>query len=151
MIPELVYHGTFHVNDGEAAVRYWLEERHEQIDAVLVSNDVMAIGTVKALQKRGIAVPEEIAVVGFDDMVVSQGLFPALTTIRQPLFELGSQRGAAELFKRIHGEDIPHKQTIPTQLIVRRSCGCSPFIAAVPSVSKRRSRRAPISARCSSP
>ena len=128
LAPEFVYHGNFLEADGENAVHRWCDEQHDVIDAIIASNDTMAISTIDALKRRGIAVPREVAVIGFDDIREAQGVIPALTTIRQPLYQLGHQ-AATTLLQRLQGATTAHCQTIPTKLVLRRSCGCTSFSA----------------------
>ena len=81
----------------------------------------MAGGAFEALHARGIRVPMDVAIVGFDNF---DGTGYALTTIDQPVYEMG-RRGAAMLLDLIHNAgDVPMQVTLPTELIVRRSCGC---------------------------
>ncbi len=93
------------------------------IDAVFCANDSMAIGLLRALREQGIAVPRDIAVIGFDDLPISKSVTPTLSTIRQPIAEKG--RVATELLIDIlNGIVTPPQQVIlPTELIVRESCG----------------------------
>ncbi len=90
------------------------------IDAVFAANDQMAAGAIQVLQARGIAVPDEVAVVGFDDDSFAASFTPALTTIHQPAAELGAAM-ADVLVRRIAGEDPPRRTLIPTRLIRRAS------------------------------
>ena len=85
-----VYQGSFLRDDGFAAVKTFLDERKLDIDGLVGANDHMAIYAMKALQKRGISVPEQVSVVGFDDLVSARSCTPALTTVHQSAFDLGS-------------------------------------------------------------
>ncbi len=94
--------------------------------AVFVASDTMAIGALKALREANLRVPEDIALVGFDDIPVAAALEPALTTVRQPIESLGSL--AADLLLNLL-ENSPdtqapaHRVILPAKLIVRHSCG----------------------------
>ena len=94
--------------------------------AVFAASDTMAIGAVKALREAGLRVPEDVALVGFDDIPVAAALEPALTTVRQPIERLGSM--AADLLVNLL-ENPPatqppaHRMILPAKLIVRDSCG----------------------------
>lgn len=87
--------------------------------AVFAVSDTLAIGAIKALRRAGRRVPDDIAVVGFDDLPLSAAFEPALTTVSQPMRDLGAQ--AAEiLLARLAGEH-PDSRTLPHQLVVRDS------------------------------
>ncbi|MDQ3748508.1 MAG: LacI family transcriptional regulator [Acidobacteriota bacterium] len=93
--------------------------------ALFAFNDVSAIGAIRALQESGLRVPEDVSVLGFDDIYAAEFHNPALTTIRQPLFEMG-RLAAQTLLKRLavnHTEDaeIPQTLTVEPKLIVRQS------------------------------
>ncbi|HSD83476.1 MAG TPA: substrate-binding domain-containing protein, partial [Anaerolineae bacterium] len=120
--PELVALGSFAPDTGAAAMRAWLDQQVD-IEAVVAANDHMALGALEELQARGMRVPEDVAVAGFDDWSIAVKLIHRLTTVRQPIAKLG--RSAAELvLKLIAGEEALEQVTLPTELVVRRSCGC---------------------------
>ena len=90
----------------------------------------MAIGVVKALARAGIRVPDDIAVVGFDDIFPGSLFDPPLTTIHQTMSLLG-ERACARLLDRIADPSLrPATELLPTELVLRSSCGCPPGIAA---------------------
>ncbi|MBN2440408.1 MAG: substrate-binding domain-containing protein [Spirochaetales bacterium] len=121
--PRLVAPGDFIRSTGTKAISLLLDERKVKFDALMGANDYMAIYAMKALQNRGIRVPQDIAIVGFDDIKESFGVLPSLTTVRQPLYEVGKQ-AASILVAKLKGEQVPETLVLPTQLIIRRSCGC---------------------------
>lgn len=90
--------------------------------ALFVASDYMALGVLKAMQSRGIHVPNEMAVVGFDDTPVAAMVTPALTTVRQPVYELGAT-AARMVMERISGQVVGPKQAVilEPELIVRDS------------------------------
>lgn len=90
-------------------------------DAVFASNDLMAVGLLSAFGERGIRVPEDVAVVGFDDIAGAAYLTPPLTTVRQPFAELGAASVDA-LLEAIAGRDVRPRHIEPA-LVVRRSSG----------------------------
>ncbi|MGA9287586.1 MAG: substrate-binding domain-containing protein, partial [Anaerobacillus sp.] len=91
--------------------------------AIFAANDSMAMGAIKAIKAQGLHVPEDIAVVGFDNIQFSDIFEPALTTIAQPLMEMG-KRSMELLLKQIKGEALTKKQhVLDTKLIIRDSCG----------------------------
>lgn len=109
--------------DAPSAYRATCEiiERGNAHDAIFAASDVIAIAAVQALQDVKIRVPEDIAVVGYDDISVSAFVSPALTTIRQDI-----PAGAVMLIEKMMqtiGGDPPKSEVLPTKLIVRRSCG----------------------------
>jgi LacI family transcriptional regulator len=86
----------------------------------------MAIGVMRELQRSGIRVPEDVAVTGFDNVFPGRLVEPPLTTVGQPVRDLGV-RAAARLLERIEGAtEPPRAETLPTELVLRRSCGCPP-------------------------
>ena len=121
------FEGRFAAVSGQLAVREMLTRpRRELPDAIICGNDQMAIGAMRELQAAGIRVPADIAVVGFDDMHLSALLAPPLTTIRQPMRLLG-ERACSRLLQRIADPTLPPRaERLPTELIIRESCGCGP-------------------------
>ena len=94
----------------------------KDIDAVFAFNDMIAIGLLRAFGERGIAVPEDIALVGYDDIQLARYLTPALTTVRIPKEELGRE-AASLLIQRMGGDFSQPSVTrlLPTELIVRET------------------------------
>jgi signal transduction histidine kinase/ABC-type sugar transport system substrate-binding protein len=107
------------------AVRKLLDDRQLEVEAVVAFNDTVAFGAMAALIDRGIAVPQQIAVVGSADIVESGDVIPPLTTIAQNLEEQG-RRAASFVLDAIEGKSTPRELVLETDLIVRRSCGCFP-------------------------
>ncbi|HEY3495694.1 MAG TPA: substrate-binding domain-containing protein [Polyangiaceae bacterium] len=119
--PALVAAGNYETRSGGAAIRQ-LKRQSARFDALVCANDLMAIGASEALRAAGKRVPEEISIVGFDDLEDASFASPSLTTIRQPLMELGA--AAARLtWTRTAGEDA-ERTVVPTPLVIRESCGC---------------------------
>ena len=120
----LVREGNFDEESGYAAIRDLLA-LDEPPSAVFIASDMVAIGALRALQEEGISVPEEMAVVGFDDITAARFITPALTTVHVPTFGLGW--GAAELLVRVIDGDQPKDGHVllDTELIIRESCGAS--------------------------
>jgi DNA-binding LacI/PurR family transcriptional regulator/anti-anti-sigma regulatory factor/putative methionine-R-sulfoxide reductase with GAF domain len=121
--PDLVAPGTFVYEAGVDAVRLLLDEREVQFEAIVAANDWMALGALRALEDRGIRVPEDVALVGFDDTREVMVSSPPLTTVRQPIQQLG-YAGIRAMLKLLAGEQVPEQTMLPTQLVVRQSCGC---------------------------
>ncbi len=121
----LVVEGDFTSESGRAAVRELLDTRGMRVQAIVASNDRMAIGAMEALQQRGIQVPEGIALTGFDDISESQSIGVPLTTVHQSFYDMGRLSFEA-LIKRLDGENVNEINILPAHLIVRWSCGCLP-------------------------
>jgi signal transduction histidine kinase/DNA-binding LacI/PurR family transcriptional regulator/CheY-like chemotaxis protein len=121
--PGLVSYGKHTYEGGRHAIQEIIS-RGEKFTAVLASNDNSAIGVLDALHQAGFVVPQDIALIGFDDRLEARALVPSLTTVHYPMFGLGYQ--AVELLlKAIHGESVANKLVrIPTRLVIRESCGC---------------------------
>ena len=117
--------GNYSPESGRAAVRTLLDERGLRIQAIAASNDRMAFGAIEVLQQRGIQVPDSVAVTGFDDVSESQSMGVPLTTVHQSFTEAGRLAFDA-LIKRMNGEHVNDINIMPTQLVVRWSCGCLP-------------------------
>jgi LacI family transcriptional regulator len=91
------------------------------VDAIFCANDATAAGTLDALRANGVRVPDEVAVVGFDDLGFAEQLDPPLTTIRQGVREQGTE-AARILFDLVADPDrAPRRVVLPTELVVRAS------------------------------
>jgi len=122
--------GRFSVQSGEEAGEKLLADRGDLPDAVVCANDQMAIGVLQTLARGGIRVPEDLAVTGFDDIFPGSLFEPSLTTVHQPMRLLG-ERACARLLDRIARPDLPTQvELLPTELVLRKSCGCPPGMAA---------------------
>jgi DNA-binding LacI/PurR family transcriptional regulator len=112
--------GKFTEDFGSSAMEDLLAEK-EPPTAVLCANDLIAIGAIKTINKMGLKIPEDISVVGFDDLIISGYLTPPLTTVRQPLFHLGKE-AVITLMSMVRGEKGAYQEIeIETRLIVRDS------------------------------
>lgn len=125
--PALIAAGDYRRVTGQAAMETLLA-RGVPFDAVVSANDDMAIGAFEVLQAHGLRVPEDIALVGFDDVEAVRHLTTPLTTVRQS-FTAAARVATETLLALIRGEEVPDIVYIPTELVVRRSCGCQ--LAAV--------------------
>ncbi len=121
--PSLVYHGHFTAVGGKDAVTELLDVRRKQFDAIIASNDQMALRSMKELDRRGIAIPTVIAVAGFDDTVDASSSTPALTTARQP-FTLMGKKVFGNLMALMNGNTVAERENVPAELVIRQSCGC---------------------------
>jgi DNA-binding LacI/PurR family transcriptional regulator len=120
--PLLVRTGGFEAAQAKAAIRQLMADGVE-FDAVFSGDDDDAVGVLQALQEAGRKIPENIAVVGFDDSLFARVLTPQLTTVRAPI-ELVGQEAARQLICLIRGEQAQMEVVLPVELIIRRSCGC---------------------------
>lgn len=123
----LVAVGTFMAESGHAAVQQFARIpgiRLDNLDAIVCSNDGMAIGVLRALEERGIAVPGTIAITGFDDVDHASFATPPLTTVRQALPKLGRQ-AARNVLEWAQLGTKPRSEEVNTELVIRRSCGCA--------------------------
>jgi LacI family transcriptional regulator len=116
--PGLVIPGWFTSEGGAKAVSELLEQTPD-LTAVFASNDVMAFGVLHELASRGIAVPEEISVAGFDDVQVAAYLHSPLTTVRIPMYEMG-QEGALMVLDILEGRRVRSRR-LPVELVARSS------------------------------
>jgi DNA-binding LacI/PurR family transcriptional regulator len=94
-----------------------------QFEAIFTASDLIAIGAIRALKKRGVLVPEHVAVVGYDDIPVASLANPALTTIKQDT-QYAGEILVESVLKLIRGEEVSQR-LIPTSLVVRSSCGAN--------------------------
>lgn len=115
----LVAFGDFTMAGGAAAMRALLE-REPAIDGVFVASDLMASGAVSVLRNRGLRVPQDVAVVGFDDSSAATSGEVGLTTIHQPSREMGIEM-ARMLLAILRGESPERERVMPTRLVIRES------------------------------
>ena len=94
-----------------------------EIDAVFSGADDSAIGVISALRESGYRIPEDVSVIGFDDLQLSAFLTPPLTTVKAPT-ELVGRIAAQQLIDLIAGKDVDPVTVLPTEVVIRRSCGC---------------------------
>ncbi|MBI9044974.1 MAG: LacI family DNA-binding transcriptional regulator [Anaerolineaceae bacterium] len=121
--PDLRSLGYFQKKESQEAVNDWLA-RGIEFDAIFASDDISAIGALSALNQAGLRVPEDVAVVGFDDVEISRYLSPPLTTVSIPIQEVGLT-AITELLKLIQTGTAEPFIELKTELVIRRSCGCS--------------------------
>ncbi len=122
-----VVHGDFSEASGTEAARVLLA-RGSLPQVVVCANDQMAIGVLREFQREGVTVPADVALTGFDDVCPSRLVDPPLTTVSQPLRELGV-RATRRLLARIEARNercaLPAQTSVlPTRVVIRASCGC---------------------------
>ncbi|MDO3703897.1 LacI family DNA-binding transcriptional regulator [Micromonospora sp. C28SCA-DRY-2] len=118
-LPELVAFGDFTRESGAAAMRQLLAE-HPDLDAVFAASDLMAHAALRTLREAGRRVPDDVAVIGFDDIETAAYTEPPLTTVRQPIQEIGRQM-TRQLLRLAAGETVETALVLPTELIRRES------------------------------
>jgi LacI family repressor for deo operon, udp, cdd, tsx, nupC, and nupG len=114
--------GAWTQESGRIAMEKLLADRP---DAVFASSDRMAVGALRAVHDAGLHCPDDVAIVGFDDLIPPDQTVPELTTVSQPVFQVGVR--AAELLKAVIDGTVrvPERIVYPTKLVVRQSCGAS--------------------------
>jgi LacI family transcriptional regulator len=119
---ELIAYGDFSPQSGYEAMKSILANQQSP-DAVFVASDTMALGALRAIREAGLRVPEDMSVIGFDDLPPAVQSDPPLSTVRHPIEQLGVT--AVELLsKMLNEEDVPSTHTIlPATLVIRASCG----------------------------
>ena len=122
--PALVVAGEFSYESGFAATNRLLDLPHPPT-AIFAANDDMAAGAISAICERGLSVPKDVSVCGFDDTPIARHIYPALSTVRQPTREMGRLAGV-ELLKAIRDRDDGGMVTVPYRLQLRRSTGPVP-------------------------
>ena len=120
--PRLIAYGEHDYTLGAAAMRRILE-RGSPFTAFIASNDHSCLGAIEALREAGLRVPEDVAAIGFDDVLDARSSTPSLTTVRHPTFTLG-YRAVETTLDLIEGKAPALPVVVPTRLIVRQSCGC---------------------------
>lgn len=119
----LTLQGDFEREVAYASLSYFLRNGHPPFDAVFAGDDDAAIGVLTALKEAGLRIPEDVSVVGFDDLRLTPFLSPPLTTVRAPTEEVG-RTAAEQLFRLINRQETEPTILLPTEIVYRRSCGC---------------------------
>jgi LacI family transcriptional regulator len=121
---ELVRQGDFREESGQIAMDELLDVS-DPPTAVFVASDLVAFGALEAIRGHGMSVPDDVAVVGFDDVRLAHYVDPPLTTVRLPAYDLG-HRAAALLTQLIRNEPVEEREIVlQTKLVVRQSCGAA--------------------------
>ncbi len=106
-----------------------LMNQEQKPDAIFAANDMMAVGCFEAAKSSNIKIPDDVAIVGFDDIYLGRLLSPQLTTVHVPISELGS-KAIHYLLRMINGEvdsDQPYREELSTGLVIGGSCGCNHY------------------------
>ena len=121
----LTLRGSFEREIAYDAMKTFLQDgAHPPFDAVFAGDDDAAIGVFEALKEAGRRIPEDVGVVGFDDLRMAPFLTPPLTTVRAPTEAVG-RSAAQQLFRMLAGETPEPEILHPTEIVIRQSCGCS--------------------------
>ena len=118
----VVLHGENSFQGGSELTHKLLKD-HPQITAIFAGNDVMAFGATRAIYQSGRRIPDDISLMGFDNVELSSVIHPPLTTIHQPKYEIG--RAAVEILMRLCGKSTdrsPEHRVLGVELIERQSC-----------------------------
>jgi LacI family transcriptional regulator len=119
VIPELIAEGNYSDIGGYQAMRQLLPFHP---DAVFAASDAMAFAAMRAIQESDLCVPEDIAIVGFDDIPAAATSKPPLTTVRQPISRTGKIVAEMLIDMIEHPDHQPHRVVLPTELVIRSSC-----------------------------
>jgi len=120
--PEYVVEGDYYHGSGYERTKQLLG-LGEPPDAIVAASDMMAVGAIVAIEQAGLRVPEDIAVVGYDDSPFAAAMWPALTTVRQDALGLGMAAADSVLAMLDNPDDPPPAVIFPTELMIRESCG----------------------------
>jgi LacI family transcriptional regulator len=118
------WQGYYFASGGAQVINHLLSAGHRLPRAIVCANDQTAFGVMSALRKRGLSVPGQVAVTGFDDIPLARHLRTSLTTVRQPIKQMGTTAFDV-LYSMLNRERLPARDIVlPTELIRRESCGC---------------------------
>jgi DNA-binding LacI/PurR family transcriptional regulator len=118
-VADLIFERDFEFVEGRSAMHAILRHRARPT-AVFCANDIQAIGAMYECQEAGVKVPEQMSIVGFDDLPISQYMHPQLTTVRVPADDMG-RRATEMLLAAIEGKPSDQRVELTTDLVVRRS------------------------------
>lgn len=135
--PALIRYGSHLVSEGYQATQKIIHSG-AKFTALLASDDNSAVGAMQALRDHGRQIPDDVAVIGFDDQPDAIAQIPPLTTVHIPLFLIGEQALALMYDHLVGGHDLQSVQ-IPTRLVPRQSCGCMPAFVSSKTVPTKRS------------
>ncbi len=121
--PTLIFQGDFNTDTSVRVVLEMMQNGHRP-DAIFGGSDEGAFGAYLALNKLGLRIPQDVVVAGFDDLTLAQHLQPALTTVHAPTEEVG-RVAFRQLHHLMRREEVELLTLLPTELIIRQSCGCA--------------------------
>jgi LacI family transcriptional regulator len=120
------WQGNYYAAGGARVIERLIDAGAPLPRAIVCANDQTALGVMYALGQHGLEVPGDVAVTGFDDIPMARHLRPQLTTVRQPIQEIGAT--AFDVLHSMISNGVPAERDVvlPTRLILRESCGCLP-------------------------
>jgi LacI family transcriptional regulator len=121
--PNLIIGGNYQRNSARQAIEEFLGNNPPAFDAIFAGDDDLAVSVISALRNAGLRVPEDVAVVGFDDQRFARLLVPPLTTVHAPTEEVGRIAGL-QMLKVLRGQTPDCMTVLPTEVVIRQSCGC---------------------------
>jgi LacI family transcriptional regulator len=136
---KLIHPGDFHIEGGYAAVQALLDVPN-RITAVFAANDLMAMGALRGIADRGLRIPDDVAVVGFDGVALSKYTQPPLTTMAQPIREIAKLATQLVLARVNGGRKESQTHRLKTSLVVRESCGIEPPAESRPRAKQMKKR-----------
>lgn len=125
-IPEfdhLIKEGNFDIDSGYRMMKE-LMSQDEKPDAVFISNNSMTLGACKYLKEKAYSIPDDIALIGYDDPDWAELIEPPITTVRQPSYEIGTQAAKLMVGRIVNNHIKKEIMYMDTKLIIRQSCGC---------------------------
>ncbi|MBN2441628.1 MAG: substrate-binding domain-containing protein, partial [Spirochaetales bacterium] len=121
---QLIIPGKFSKSSGYNAIITMSNQEILKFDAIIASNDEMAWGALEALNEKGLKVPEDIALTGFDDLRISKYIKPPLSSVKQPVVDIG-YRAIEIIASLMEGKTVSPVEYVETEMVIRTSCGCS--------------------------
>ena len=125
--PELVVFGDFAPGDGTRGIINLLDKRKKSFKGIICIDDYNALEAIKELKRRGKRIPEDYIITGFDDIENSEYYSPGLTTVKQPLFDIG-YRSVVIILEKHTGKPVNKKILMNLPMIQRESCGCKSIL-----------------------
>lgn len=120
-----IYHGVFRSFDGMQAIEAFKRSGMSLPDAFICANDSMALTAISSLEKMGYRIPDDVIVTGFDNSFNARNSFPALTTVKRPVYFSG-YKACEIIYSLINGEEQPKSTVLEASPVFTESCGCSP-------------------------
>ena len=118
--PDLVVVGDFHYQSGYDSFDHFMQIEPRPT-AIFASNDLMAVGVIQRARQRGLHVPRDVSVVGFDDIFLASVIDPPLTTVRHPMLEMGTRASALLVDRLDQRRDKQMKKVLENKLVIRKS------------------------------
>lgn len=120
---EHIYEGNFASSGGKQAVEYFLEQKRYKPDIFVCANDAMALGVLDGLKERGLSVPFDIALTGYDGLMLYDSISHQFTTYDQSFYNAG-YIATENLHQMLQGRELCHRERLKGKLLIGSSCGC---------------------------